>query len=123
MTINDLKSGRLLGDVTNGMGILFDVVGGIMASNGPAWIEGLTAETGRPRLITHSEFGNLDPIVIEDYSARIQQICGLVHIDAAESRTWSEEMIREHHVCMLIEQQQIDSLEHIVSVLKGMLLR
>ncbi|KAF0328602.1 hypothetical protein RB213_015298 [Colletotrichum asianum] len=113
----------IVGDVTNGMGILFDVVGGIMASNGPAWIEGLTSETGRPRLITHSEFGNLDPIVIEDYSARIQQICGLVHIDAAESRTWSEEMIREHHVCMLIEQQQIDSLEHIVSVLKGMLLR
>ncbi|KAF4878791.1 hypothetical protein CGCSCA1_v002218 [Colletotrichum siamense] len=113
----------IVGDVTNGMGILFDVVGGIMASNGPAWIEGLTSETGRPRLINHSEFGNLDPIVIEDYSARIQQICGLVHIDAAESRTWSEEMIREHHVCMLIEQQQIDSLEHIVSVLKGMLLR
>ncbi|KAI8189041.1 hypothetical protein K4K51_005632 [Colletotrichum sp. SAR 10_75] len=113
----------IVGDVTNGMGILFDVVGAIMASNGPAWIEGLTSETGRPRLINHSEFGNLDPIVIEDYSARIQQICGLVHIDAAESRTWSEEMIREHHVCMLIEQQQIDSLEHIVSVLKGMLLR
>ncbi|KAF4834385.1 hypothetical protein CGCTS75_v003398 [Colletotrichum tropicale] len=113
----------IVGDVTNGMGILFDVVGGIMASNGPAWIEDLTSETGRPRLINHSEFGNLDPIVIEDYSARIQQICGLVHIDAAESRTWSEEMIREHHVCMLIEQQQIDSLEHIVSVLKGMLLR
>ncbi|KAI8290469.1 hypothetical protein K4K60_005562 [Colletotrichum sp. SAR11_57] len=113
----------IVGDVTNGMGILFDVVGGIMASNGPAWIEGLTSETGRPRLINYSEFGNLDPIVIEDYSARIQQICGLVHIDAAESRTWSEEMIREHHVCMLIEQQQIDSLEHIVSVLKGMLLR
>ncbi|KAJ0345463.1 hypothetical protein COL154_012033 [Colletotrichum chrysophilum] len=113
----------IVGDVTNGMGILFDVVGGIMASNGPAWIEGLTSETERPRLINYSEFGNLDPIVIEDYSARIQQICGLVHIDAAESRTWSEEMIREHHVCMLIEQQQIDSLEHIVSVLKGMLLR
>ncbi|KAI8245761.1 hypothetical protein K4K55_000532 [Colletotrichum sp. SAR 10_96] len=113
----------IVGDVTNGMGILFDVVGGIMPSNGPAWIEGLTSETGRPRLINYSEFGNLDPIVIEDYSARIQQICGLVHIDAAESRTWSEEMIREHHVCMLIEQQQIDSLEHIVSVLKGMLLR
>ncbi|KAJ0304292.1 hypothetical protein Brms1b_011331 [Colletotrichum noveboracense] len=113
----------IVGDVTNGMGILFDVVGGIMASSGPAWIEGFTSETGRPRLINHSEFGNLDPIVIEDYSARIQQICGLVHIDAAESRTWSEEMIREHHVCMLIEQQQLDSLEHIVSVLKGMLLR
>ncbi|KAF4819290.1 hypothetical protein CGCSCA5_v004636 [Colletotrichum siamense] len=113
----------IVGDVTNGMGILFDVVGGIMASNGPAWSEGLSSEIGRPRLINHSEFGNLDPIVIEDYSARIQQICGLVHIDAAESRTWSEEMIREHHVCMLIEQQQIDSLEHIVSVLKGMLLR
>ncbi|KAK2776667.1 hypothetical protein CKAH01_12317 [Colletotrichum kahawae] len=113
----------IVGDVTNGMSNLFDVVGGIMASNGPAWFEGPTSETGRPRVITHSEFGNLDPIVIEDYSARIQQICGLVHIDAAESRTWSEEMIREHHVCMLIEQQQIDSLEHIVSVCKGMLLR
>ncbi|KAF9870203.1 hypothetical protein CkaCkLH20_12289 [Colletotrichum karsti] len=111
----------IVNDVITDMGDIFEAVSQALTNNGSEWIEKDLMRGTHARPLTYAEFRDLDPVTIDDLTGRVRQICDVVHIEPSESRMWSADMIREHHVCMLIEQQQIDSLESIASVLKEMM--
>ncbi|KAL0935465.1 uncharacterized protein CTRU02_210056 [Colletotrichum truncatum] len=108
-------------DVITAVRRVFDAVSQALTNNGSEWIEN-DLKHGNRQLLSYAEFSNLDPTTIEDFTARIKQINDLVHIGALESRLWSAYMVQQHHICMLFEQQQLDSLDTIVSVLEEIML-
>ncbi|OHE96016.1 hypothetical protein CORC01_08709 [Colletotrichum orchidophilum] len=91
-----------------------------LTNNGSEWLE---SDSGRAHigLLSHAEFSNLDPAMLRDYTTRLKQICNLVS-DPNSHQRWSEEMIRDHYVYMLVEQEQLDALHNIASALEEMLL-
>ncbi|KAJ0303887.1 hypothetical protein COL516b_006330 [Colletotrichum fioriniae] len=91
-----------------------------LTNNGSEWLE---SDSGRAHigLLSHAEFSNLDPAMLRDYAARLKQICNLVS-DPNSHQRWTEEMIKDHYIYMLVEQEQLDALHNIASALEGMLL-
>ncbi|KAI3540416.1 hypothetical protein CSPX01_08328 [Colletotrichum filicis] len=91
-----------------------------LTNNGSEWLE---SDSGRAHigLLSHAEFSNLDPAMLRDYAARLKQICDLVS-DPNSHQRWTEEMIKDHYIYMLVEQEQLDALHNIASALEEMLL-
>ncbi|KXH63560.1 hypothetical protein CSAL01_06205 [Colletotrichum salicis] len=91
-----------------------------LTNNGSEWLE---SDSGRAHigLLSHAEFSNLDPAMLRDYAARLKQICNLVS-DPSSHQRWTEEMIKDHYIYMLVEQEQLDTLHTIASALEEMLL-
>ncbi|KXH29570.1 hypothetical protein CSIM01_06303 [Colletotrichum simmondsii] len=91
-----------------------------LTNNGSEWLE---SDSGRAHigLLSHAEFSNLDPAMLRDYAARLKQICNLVS-DPNSHQRWTEEMIKDHYIYMLVEQEQLDALHNIASALEEMLL-
>ncbi|KZL81951.1 hypothetical protein CI238_05925 [Colletotrichum incanum] len=107
-------------DIVRRLGSTFNAASLALTNNGSEWLE---SDLGRAQigLLSHAEFSNLDPRTLHDFKVRLQQICSLVS-DPADHHQWTEEMVRSHYVYMLVEQQQLDALSNIASVLEDLMM-
>lgn len=105
-------------DVVRSLGSTFNAASLALTNNGSEWIE---SDLGRAQmgLLSHAEFSSLDPTTLDDLTLRLKQISDLVSSDPADR--WTEDMIRRHYVCMLVDQNQLDALGNIASVLEEMM--
>ncbi|GKT64359.1 hypothetical protein ColTof4_06755 [Colletotrichum tofieldiae] len=107
-------------DIVRRLGSTFNAASLALTNNGSEWLE---SDLGRAQigLLSHAEFSNLDPRTLHDFKVRLQQICSLVS-NPADHHQWTDEMVRSHYVYMLVEQQQLDALSNIASVLEDLMM-
>ncbi|TID07562.1 hypothetical protein CH35J_001510 [Colletotrichum higginsianum] len=107
-------------DTVRRLGSTFNAVSLALTNNGSEWLE---SDLGRAQigLLSHAEFSNLDPNTLDGFRVRLLQICNLVS-NPTDHGQWSDEMVRDHYVCMLVEQQQLDALASIASVLEELMM-
>ncbi|KAK1976784.1 hypothetical protein LZ30DRAFT_602811 [Colletotrichum cereale] len=107
-------------DIVLRLGSTINAASLALTNNGSEWLE---SDLGRAQigLLSHAEFSNLDPRTLHDFKVRLQQICNLIS-NPADHKQWTDEMVRSHHVYMLVEQQQLDALGNIASVLEDLMM-
>ncbi|KAK2018713.1 hypothetical protein LZ32DRAFT_521215 [Colletotrichum eremochloae] len=107
-------------DIVMRLGSTINAASLALTNNGSEWLE---SDLGRAQigLLSHAEFSNLDPKTLHEFKARLQQICNLVS-NSADHKQWTDEMVRNHHVYMLVEQQQLDALGNIASILEDLMI-
>ncbi|KAK2036718.1 hypothetical protein LZ31DRAFT_482994 [Colletotrichum somersetense] len=107
-------------DIVLRLGSTINAVSLALTNNGSEWLE---SDLGRAEigLLSHAEFSNLDPKTLHEFKARLQEICNLVS-NPEDRKQWTDEMVRSHHVYMLVEQQQLDALGNIASVLEDLMM-
>jgi len=107
-------------DIVVRLGSTINAASLALTNNGSEWLE---SDLGRAQigLLSHAEFSNLDPKTLHEFKVRLQQICNLLS-NPADHKQWTDEMVRGHHVYMLVEQQQLDALGNIASVLQDLMM-
>ncbi|KAK1999870.1 hypothetical protein LX36DRAFT_458937 [Colletotrichum falcatum] len=107
-------------DIVLRLGSTINAASLALTNNGSEWLE---SDLGRAQigLLSHAEFSSLDPKTLREFKARLQEICDLVS-NPADRKQWTDEMVRNHHVYMLVEQQQLDALGNIASVLQDLMM-
>ncbi|EFQ25668.1 uncharacterized protein GLRG_00812 [Colletotrichum graminicola M1.001] len=107
-------------DIVVRLGSTINAASLALTNNGSEWLE---SDLGRAQigLLSHAEFSHLDPKTLHEFKVRLQQICNLLS-NPADHKQWTDEMVRGHHVYMLVEQQQLDALGNIASVLQDLLM-
>ncbi|GKT43017.1 uncharacterized protein ColSpa_03198 [Colletotrichum spaethianum] len=107
-------------DIVRRLGSTFNAASLALTNNGSEWLD---SDLGRAQigLLSHAEFSNLDPSTLHDFKVRLQQICNLVS-SPADGHQWTDEMVRSHYVYMLVEQQQLDALCNIASILEDLMM-
>ncbi|KAJ0166870.1 hypothetical protein CTA2_5493 [Colletotrichum tanaceti] len=107
-------------DTVRRLGSTSNAVSLALTNNGSEWLE---SDLGRAQigLLSHAEFSNLDPKTLDGLRVRLLQICNLVSNPTGHGQ-WSDDMMRDHYVYMLVEQQQLDALVSIASVLEDLMM-